>query len=130
MKNNFRNKKSIFCVFICFSPQLFYKPYEGKKYTTTALPPNLYNCETVTPGTKQMLQSTQRPTEWRLFFPLCNRETAPRTYPSHTPTWRTETQVEPPHFGLPLLGNMTHLGSQVCESEMYQNRGTQCLLPL
>lgn len=59
MKNNFRNKKSIFCVFICFSPQLFYKPYEGKKCTTTALPPNLYNCETVTPGTKQMLQSTQ-----------------------------------------------------------------------
>lgn len=74
MKNNFRNKKAYFVFLFAFSPQLFYKPYEGKKCTTTALPPNLYNCETVTPGTKQMLQSTQRPTEWRLFFPLCNRE--------------------------------------------------------
>lgn len=108
MKNNLKNKKGIFCAFICFSPQLFCKPHEGRKCTPSS-PPNLYNCETVTPGTKQMLQSTQRPAGWRLFFPLCKREKAPRTYPSHTPTWRTETQAEPPHFEPPLLGNMTHL---------------------
>lgn len=76
-------------------------------------PQNLYNSETVTAGTKQMLRNTQRPAERRLFFPLCKGEEAPGTYPNHTPTCGTETQVEPPHFELPVLGDMTQLGSQV-----------------
>ena len=33
MKNNLKSKKGIFCAFICFSPQLFCKPHEGRKCT-------------------------------------------------------------------------------------------------
>lgn len=64
-------------------------------------------------GQNRCCETHKRPSERRLFFLLCKGEEAPRTYPNHTPTCRTETQVEPPHFELPVLGDMTHLGSQV-----------------
>lgn len=95
--------KAYFVFLFAFSPALLHvSPMKARSVPPPPLPPNLYTTETVTPGTKQMLQSTQRPTEGETALPFyATEKQLQELTPATLLHGGQKPQVEPPHFGLP-----------------------------